>query len=163
MVPKSGKNTDFSLKVCDPPEEEGWENQVEEAEVEEPETEEAEIDEAETDESDSDEELIDIVLCTDSDDSDEEVQEYFCLMAKKGDKQAEIEDLPSTYSEYVEVYSNPDIDVAAQLQYLHEKAIKWEKNKKLEKMMTAKWEASSKQNHALVVELSDKNAQNDIF
>ena len=31
----------------------------------------------------------------------------------------------------------------------------------LEKKLTAKQEASSKQNHALVVELSNKNAQNE--
>ena len=32
-------------------------------------------------------------------------------MAKKEDKQAEVEDLASIYSEDAEVYSNPDIDV----------------------------------------------------
>ena len=82
-------------------------------------------------------------------------------MAKKGDKKAEMEDLASTYSEDDEVYSNPDIDFAAELQYLQEKAIKCEKKLKEQKKLTAKWETSSKQSHALVVELSDKNVQNE--
>ena len=72
-----------------------------------------------------------------------------------------MEDLASTYYEDAEVYSNPDIDFAAELQYLHEKIIKCEENLKEQKKLTAKWEASSTQNHALVVQLSDKNAQNE--
>ena len=72
-----------------------------------------------------------------------------------------MEDLALTYSEDAEVYSNPDIDVATELQYLHDKAIKYGKKLKEEKRLTAKWETSSKKNHSLIVELSNKNDQNE--
>ena len=91
MVPKSCKQqADFSLKVCDPPQEK--------------------VQGAEPEESDDDEDILDVVLSTESGDPGQAVQEYVCLMAKKGDKYSETEDLASTYSDDSEVHSNPYSD-----------------------------------------------------
>ncbi|KAJ9544613.1 hypothetical protein OSB04_024320 [Centaurea solstitialis] len=105
--------------------------------------------------------VLDAVSSSNSNDSNEVVQEHVCLMAKKGEKYSEAKDLASNCFDDSEVYSNCYFEFEEELRFLNDKMIICEKNWKMEKKLTSKWEASFEENHVLVVELLDKNAQNE--
>ncbi|KAJ9557314.1 hypothetical protein OSB04_011928 [Centaurea solstitialis] len=151
MIPKSGRQTDFSLR-----------GQMEDsASVDDEVTEIINVsDGSETDEvievldSSEDNDTEDVVIGSDSevDDSSDEIQDQLCLMANPDDHSSEDES---------EVLLNPYVEFESYIKSLNENMANLKKKLKDQILLTDKWEASSKQNDAAIVELSDKNAQNE--
>ncbi|KAJ9544385.1 hypothetical protein OSB04_024092 [Centaurea solstitialis] len=104
--------------------------------------------------SSEDNDTEDMVIGSDSevDDSSDELQDQLCLMANLDDHSSEDES---------EVLLNPYVEFESYIKSLNENMANLKKKLKDQILLTDKWEASSKQNDALIVELSDKNAQNE--
>ncbi|KAJ9547009.1 hypothetical protein OSB04_019552 [Centaurea solstitialis] len=174
MIPKSGQQTDFSLRGCDPHDSDDsladWfidssddslgimdDSASSDDEV----TEIINVsDGSETDEvievldSSEDNDTKDVVIGSDSevDDSSDELQDQLCLMANPDDHSSEDES---------EVLLNPYVEFESYIKSLNDNMANLKKKLTTQILLTDKWEASSKQNEALIVELSDKNAQNE--
>ncbi|KAJ9548098.1 hypothetical protein OSB04_020641 [Centaurea solstitialis] len=178
MIPKSGRQTDFSLRGCDPQDsddsladslDDWFVDSPDEAlgQMEDSASSDDEVTEiinvsdgSETDEvievldSSEDNDTEDVVIGSDSevDDSSDELQDQLCLMANPDDHSSEDES---------EVLLNPYVEFESYIKSLNENMANLKKKLKDQILLTNKWEASSKQNDALIVELSDKNAQNE--
>ncbi|KAJ9545374.1 hypothetical protein OSB04_025081 [Centaurea solstitialis] len=178
MIPKSGRQTDFSLRGCDPQDshdsladslDDWFVDSSDEAlgQMEDSSSSDDEVTEiinvsdgSETDEvievldSSEDNDTEDVVIGSDSevDDSSDELQDQLCLMANPDDHSSEDES---------EVLLNPYVEFESYIKSLNENMANLKKKLKDQIVLTDKWEASSKQNDALTVELSDKNAQNE--
>ncbi|KAJ9539963.1 hypothetical protein OSB04_026469 [Centaurea solstitialis] len=101
---------------------------------------------------DTDTEAVVIGSDSDADDSSDEDQDPLCLMADPDDSSSEDES---------EVNLNPHVEFEAYIKSMNVNMNNLKTKLKAQKLLTRKWEASSKQNDALIVELSDKNAQNE--
>ncbi|KAJ9565777.1 hypothetical protein OSB04_001743 [Centaurea solstitialis] len=178
MIPKSGRKTDFSLRSCNPYDSDDsladslddWFVDSSDDSVGIMDDSVSSDDEAievitvsdgsETDEviqvldSSEDNDTEDVVIGSDSDvdDSSDELQDQLCLMAKPDDHFSEDES---------EVNLNPHVEFEAYIKSLNANMENLNKKLKAQILLTDKWEARSKQNDALIVELSDKNAQNE--
>ncbi|KAJ9552476.1 hypothetical protein OSB04_016521 [Centaurea solstitialis] len=178
MIPKSGRQTDFSLRGYDPHDSDDslvdslddWfidslddslgimdDSASSDDEV----TEIINVsDGSETDEvievldSSEDNDTEDVVIGSDSevDDSSHEVQDQLCLMANPCDHSSEDES---------EVLLTPYVKFESYIKSLNDNMANLKKKLKAQILLTNKWEASSKQNDVLIVELSNKNAQNE--
>ncbi|KAJ9562426.1 hypothetical protein OSB04_007586 [Centaurea solstitialis] len=98
-----------------------------------------------------DDETEDVVIGSDSED-DSSAKNQLCLMANPDDHSSEDES---------EVTLNPHVEFEAYIKSLNANMENLKKKLKAQILLTDKWEARSKQNDALIVELSDKNAQNE--
>ncbi|KAJ9556446.1 hypothetical protein OSB04_011060 [Centaurea solstitialis] len=178
MIPKSGRKTDFSLKRCNPHDSDDsladslddWFVDSSDDSVGIMDDSVSSDDEAievvsvsdgsETHEviqvldSSGDNETEDVVIGSDSevDDSSDELQDQLCLMANPDDHSSEDES---------EVILNPHVEFEAYIKSLNANMENLKKKLKAQILLTDKWEARSKQNDALIVEIFDKNAQNE--
>ncbi|KAJ9553545.1 hypothetical protein OSB04_017590 [Centaurea solstitialis] len=178
MIPKSGRKTDFSLRRCNPHDsDDSLADSLDDWFVDSSDDsvgimndsvssddEAIEVinvsDGSETDEvievldSSEDNDTEDVVIGSDSDvdDSSDELQDQLCLMAKPDDHFSADES---------EVILNPYVEFEAYIKSLNANMENLNKKLKAQILLTDKWEARSKQNDALIVELSDKNAQNE--
>ncbi|KAJ9546821.1 hypothetical protein OSB04_019364 [Centaurea solstitialis] len=178
MIPMSGRQTDFSLRGCDPQDsddsladslDDWFVDSPDEAlgQMEDSASSDDEVTEiinvsdgSETDEvievfdTSEDNDTEDVVIGSDSevDDSSDELQDQLCLMANLDDHSSEDES---------EVLLNPYVGFESYIKSLNENMANLKKKLKDQILLTDKWETSSKQNDALIVELSDKNAQNE--
>ncbi|KAJ9542930.1 hypothetical protein OSB04_029436 [Centaurea solstitialis] len=176
MIPKSGRKTDFSLRRCNPHDsDDSLADSLDDWFVDSSDDsvgimddsvssddEAIEVinvsDSSETDEgiqvldSSGDDETEDVVIGSDSEDADSSDENQLCLMANPDDHSSEDES---------EVLLNPYIEFESYIKSLNENMANLKKKLKDQILLTDKWEASSKQNDALIVELSDKNAQNE--
>ncbi|KAJ9548858.1 hypothetical protein OSB04_021401 [Centaurea solstitialis] len=99
-----------------------------------------------------DDETEDVVIGSDSEDDDSSAKNQLCLMANPDDHSSEDES---------EVRLNPHVEFEAYIKSLNANMANLNKKLQAQILLTDKWEARSKQNDALIVELSDKNAQNE--
>ncbi|KAJ9565102.1 hypothetical protein OSB04_001068 [Centaurea solstitialis] len=165
MVPKSGRKTDFSLRRCNPHDSDDslagslddWFVDSSDESVGIMDDSVSSDDEAievsnVSDGSEGDDETEDVVIGSDSEDGDYTAKNQLCLMANPNDHSSEDES---------EVTLNPYVEFESYIKSLNENMANLKKKLKDQILLTDKWEASSKQNDALIVELSDKNAQNE--
>ncbi|KAJ9542388.1 hypothetical protein OSB04_028894 [Centaurea solstitialis] len=159
MVPMSGRKTDFSLRRCNPHDSndsladslDDWNVDSSDDSVGIMDDSVSSNDEAievinVSDGSEDDDETEDVVIGSDLEDDDSSAKNQLCLMANPDDHSSEDES---------EVILNAYIKSSnANMENL-------KKRLKAQILLTDKWEARSKQNDALIVELSDKNAQNE--
>ncbi|KAJ9551957.1 hypothetical protein OSB04_016002 [Centaurea solstitialis] len=165
MVPKSGRKTDFSLRRCNPHDSDDsladslddWFVDSSDESVGIMDDSVSSDDEAievinVSDGSEGDDETKDVVIGSDSEDGDSTARNQLCLMANPDDHSSEDES---------EVRLNPYVEFESYIKSLNENMANLKKKLKDQILLTDKWEARSKQNDALIVELSDKNAQNE--
>ncbi|KAJ9559888.1 LOW QUALITY PROTEIN: hypothetical protein OSB04_005048 [Centaurea solstitialis] len=161
MIPKSGRKTDFSLKCCNPHDSDDslddWFVDSSDDSVGIMDDSVSSDDEAievinVSDGSEGDDETEDVVIGSDSEDDDSSAKDQLCLMANLDDHSSEDES---------EVLLNPYVEFESYIKSLNENMANLKKKLKDQIVLTDKWEACSKQNDALIVELSDKNAQNE--
>ncbi|KAJ9556103.1 hypothetical protein OSB04_010717 [Centaurea solstitialis] len=165
MVPKSGRKTDFSLRHCNPHDSDDsladslddWFVDSSDDSVGIMDDSGSSDDEAievinVSDGSEGDDETEDVVIGSDSEDDDSSARKQLCLMANPDDHSSEDES---------EVRLNPYVEFESYIKSLNENMANLKKKLKDQILLTDKWEARSKQNDALIVELSDKNAQNE--
>ncbi|KAJ9558506.1 hypothetical protein OSB04_013120 [Centaurea solstitialis] len=165
MVPKSGRKTDFSLRRCNPHDSDDsladslddWFVDSSDDSVGIMDDSVSSDDEAievinVSDGSEGDDETEDVVIGSDSEDEDSSARKQLCLMANPDDHSSEDES---------EVRLNPYVEFESYIKSLNENMANLKKKLKDQILLTDKWEARSKQNDALIVELSDKNAQNE--
>ncbi|KAJ9551482.1 hypothetical protein OSB04_015527 [Centaurea solstitialis] len=165
MVPKSGRKTDFSLRRCNPHDSDGsladslddWFIDSSDDSVGIMDDSVSSDDEAievinVSDGSEGDDETEDVVIGSDSEDEDSSARKQLCLMANPDDHSSEDES---------EVRLNPYVEFESYIKSLNDNMANLKKKLKDQILLTDKWEARSKQNDALIVELSDKNAQNE--
>ncbi|KAJ9553680.1 hypothetical protein OSB04_017725 [Centaurea solstitialis] len=165
MVPKSGRKTDFSLRRCNPHDSDDsladslddWFVDSSDESVGIMDDSVSSDDEAievinVSDGSEGDDETEDVVIGSDSEDDDSSAKNQLCLMANPDDHSSEDES---------EVRLNPYVEFEAYIKSLNANMENLTKKLKDQILLTDKWEARSKQNDALIVELSDKNAQNE--
>ncbi|KAJ9564484.1 hypothetical protein OSB04_000450 [Centaurea solstitialis] len=176
MIPKSGRKTDFSLRRCNPQDSDDsladslddWfvdssddsvgimddsvssdDEAIEVINVSDG----SEADEViEVLDYSEDNDTEDVVIGSDSEDDDSSDEDQLCLMANPDDHSSEDES---------EVILNPHVEFEAYIKSLNANMENLKKKLKAQILLTDKWEARSKQNDALIVELSDKNAQNE--
>ncbi|KAJ9541927.1 hypothetical protein OSB04_028433 [Centaurea solstitialis] len=165
MVPKSGRKTDFSLRRCNPHDSDDsladslddWFVDSSDDSVGIMDNSVSSDDEAievinVSDGSEGDDETEDVVIGSDSEDEDSSARKQLCLMANPDDHSSEDES---------EVRLNPYVEFESYIKSLNDNMANLKKKLKDQILLTDKWEARSKQNDALIVELSDKNAQNE--
>ncbi|KAJ9551704.1 hypothetical protein OSB04_015749 [Centaurea solstitialis] len=165
MVPKSGRKTDFSLRRCNPHDSDDsladslddWFVDSSDDSVGIMDDSVSSDDEAievinVSDGSEGDDETEDVVIGSDSEDEDSSARKQLCLMANPDDHSSEDES---------EVRLNPYVEFESYIKSLNENMANLKKKLKDQILLTDKWKARSKQNDALIVELSDKNAQNE--
>ncbi|KAJ9541501.1 hypothetical protein OSB04_028007 [Centaurea solstitialis] len=165
MVPKSGRKTDFSLRRCNHHDSDDsladslddWFIDSSDDSVGIMDDSASSDDEAievinVSDGSEGDDETEDVVIGSDSEDEDSSARNQLCLMANPDDHSSEDES---------EVTLNPYVEFESYIKSLNENMANLKKKLKDQILLTDKWEARSKQNDALIVELSDKNAQNE--
>ncbi|KAJ9547065.1 hypothetical protein OSB04_019608 [Centaurea solstitialis] len=178
IIPKSGRQIDFSLRVCDPLDsDDSLADSLDDwfidssnsslgiiedlADLDDDVIEIINVsDGSKTDEvievidSFADNDTVHLVIGSDleADDSSDELQDQLCLMANPGDHSSEDES---------EVPLNPYAGFKSYFKSLNENMANIKKKLKDRILLTDKWEASSKSNETLIVELSDKNAQNE--
>ncbi|KAJ9550150.1 hypothetical protein OSB04_014195 [Centaurea solstitialis] len=165
MVPKSGRKTDFSLRRCNPHDSDDsladslddWFVDSSDDSVGIMDDSVSSDDEAievinVSDGSEGDDETEDVVIGSDSEDEDSSARKQLCLMANPDDHSSEDES---------EVRLNPYVEFESYIKSLNDNMANLKKKLKDQILLTDKWEARSKQNDALIVELSDKNAQNE--
>ncbi|KAJ9558844.1 hypothetical protein OSB04_013458 [Centaurea solstitialis] len=165
MIPKSGRKTDFSLRRCNLHDSDDsladslddWFVDSSDESVGIMDDSVSSDDEAievinVSDGSEGDDETEDVVIGSDSEDDDSSAKDQLCLMAKPDDH---------SYEDESEVNLNPYVEFDAFIKSLNANMENLDKKLKAQILLTDKWEARSKQNDALIVELSDKNAQNE--
>ncbi|KAJ9560846.1 hypothetical protein OSB04_006006 [Centaurea solstitialis] len=165
MVPKSGRKTDFSLRRCNPHDsDDSLADSLDDWNVDSSDDSVGILDDSVSsddeaievinvsDGSEGDDETEDVVIGSDSEDDDSSAKNQLCLMANPDDHSSEDES---------EVILNPYVEFESYIKSLNENMANLKKKLKDQILLTDKWEASSKQNDALIVELSDKNAQNE--
>ncbi|KAJ9540898.1 LOW QUALITY PROTEIN: hypothetical protein OSB04_027404 [Centaurea solstitialis] len=165
MIPKSGRKTDFSLRRCNPHDSDDsladslddWFVDSSDDSVGIMDDSVSSDDEAievinVSDGSEGDDETEDVVIGSDSEDDDSSAKDQLCLMANPDDHSSEDES---------EVLLNPYVEFESYIKSLNENMANLKKKLNDQLLLTDKWEARSKQNDALIVELSDKNAQNE--
>ncbi|KAJ9562021.1 hypothetical protein OSB04_007181 [Centaurea solstitialis] len=161
MVPKSGRKTDFSLRRCNPHDSDDslddWFVDSSDDSVGIMDDSISSDDDAievinVSDGSEGDDETEDVVIGSDSEDDVSSAKNQLCLMANPDDHSSEDES---------EVILNPYVEFESYIKSLNENMANLKKKLKDQILLTDKWEARSKQNDALIVELSDKNAQNE--
>ncbi|KAJ9535957.1 LOW QUALITY PROTEIN: hypothetical protein OSB04_un000880 [Centaurea solstitialis] len=161
MIPKSGRKTDFSLRRCNPHDSDDsladWFVDSSDDSVGIMDDSVSSDDEAievinVSDSSEGGDETEDVVIGSDSEDGDSTAKNQLCLMANPDDHSSEDES---------EVRLNPYVEFEAYIKSLNANMENLKKKLKDQILLTDKWEARSKQNDALIVELSDKNAQNE--
>ncbi|KAJ9552638.1 hypothetical protein OSB04_016683 [Centaurea solstitialis] len=165
MIPMSGRKTDFSLRRCNPHDSDDsladslddWFVDSSDDSVGIMDDSVSSDDEAievinVSDGSEGDDETEDVVIGSDSEDDDSSATDQLCLMAKPDDH---------SYEDESEVNLNPYVEFEAYIKSLNANMENLDKKLKAQILLTDKWEARSKQNDALIVELSDKNAQNE--
>ncbi|KAJ9567658.1 hypothetical protein OSB04_003624 [Centaurea solstitialis] len=178
MIPKSGRKTDFSLRRCNPHDsDDSLADSLDDWFVDSSDDSVGIMDDTVSSDdeaievisvsdgsethvviqvldSSEDNDTEDVVIGSDSDvdDSSDELQDQLCLMAKPDDHFSEDES---------EVILNPHFEFEAYIKSLNANMENLNKKLKAQILLTDKWEAHSKQNDALIVELSDKNAQNE--
>ncbi|KAJ9544789.1 hypothetical protein OSB04_024496 [Centaurea solstitialis] len=163
MVPKSGRKTDFSLRRCNDSDDsladslDDWNVDSSDDSVGIMDDSVSSDDEAievinVSDGSEGDDETEDVVIGSDSEDEDSSARKQLCLMANPDDHSSEDES---------EVRLNPYVEFESYIKSLNDNMANLKKKLKDQILLTDKWEARSKQNDALIVELSDKNAQNE--
>ncbi|KAJ9555991.1 hypothetical protein OSB04_010605 [Centaurea solstitialis] len=159
MVPKSGRKTDFSLRRCNPHDSDDsladslddWFVDSSDDSVGIMDDSVSSDDEAievinVSDGSEGDDETEDVVIGSDSEDGDSTAKNQLCLMANPDDHSSEDES---------------EVRIEAYIKSSNANMENLKKRLKAQILLTDKWEARSKQNDALIVELSDKNAQNE--
>ncbi|KAJ9549049.1 hypothetical protein OSB04_021592 [Centaurea solstitialis] len=155
MIPKSGRKTDFYLRRCNPHDSDDsladslddWfvDSSDDSVGIMDDSSDEA-IEVINVSDGSEDDETEDVVIGSDSEDGDSTAKYQLCLMANPDDHSSEDES---------EVHLDAYIKSSnANMENLRKKL-------KAQILLTDKWEARSKQNDALIVELSDKNAQNE--
>ncbi|KAJ9562678.1 hypothetical protein OSB04_007838 [Centaurea solstitialis] len=165
MIPKSGRKTDFSLRRCNSHDSDDsladslddWFVDSSDDSVGIMDDSVSSDDEAievinVSDGSEGDDETEDVVIGSDSEDDDSSAKNQLCLMANPDNHSSEDES---------EVILNPYVEFESYIKSLNENMANLKKKLKDQIVLTDKWEACSKQNDALIVELSDKNAQNE--
>ncbi|KAJ9548285.1 hypothetical protein OSB04_020828 [Centaurea solstitialis] len=163
MVPKSGRKTDFSLRRCNDSDDsladslDDWNVDSSDDSMGIMDDSVSSDDEAievinVSDGSEGDDETEDVVIGSDSEDEDSSARKQLCLMANPDDHSSEDES---------EVRLNPYVEFESYIKSLNDNMANLKKKLKDQILLTDKWEARSKQNDALMVELSDKNAQNE--
>ncbi|KAJ9551501.1 hypothetical protein OSB04_015546 [Centaurea solstitialis] len=165
MVPKSGRKTDFSLRRCNPHDsDDSLADSLDDWFVDSSDDSMDIMDDSVSsddevievinvsDGSEGDDETEDVVIGSDSEDDDSSARKQLCLMANPDDHSSEDES---------EVRLNPYVEFESYIKSLNENMANLKKKLKDQILLTDKWEARSKQNDALIVELSDKNAQNE--
>ncbi|KAJ9557404.1 hypothetical protein OSB04_012018 [Centaurea solstitialis] len=165
MVPKSGRKTDFSLRRCNPHDSDDsladslddWFIDSSDDSVGIMDDSISSDDEAievinVSDGSEGDDETEDVLIGSDSEDGDSTAKNQLCLMANPDDHSSEDES---------EVILNPYVEFESYIKSLNDNMANLKKKLKDQILLTDKWEACSKQNDALIVELSDKNAHNE--
>ncbi|KAJ9545673.1 hypothetical protein OSB04_025380 [Centaurea solstitialis] len=167
MIPKSGRKTDFSLRRCNPHDsDDSLADSLDDWFVDSSDDSVGILDDSVSsddeaievinvsDGSEGDDETEDVVIGSDSevDDSSDERQDQLCLMANPDDHSSEDES---------EVLLHPYVEFESYIKSLNENMANLTKKLKDQILLTDKWKARSKQNDALIVELSDKNAQNE--
>ncbi|KAJ9567368.1 hypothetical protein OSB04_003334 [Centaurea solstitialis] len=154
MIPKSGRKTDFSLRRCNPHDsDDSLADSLDDWFVDSSDDSVGILD----DSVNSDDEAIEVINVSDGSEGDDETEDVMndnqlCLMANPDDHSSEDES---------EVLINPYVEFESYIKSLNENMANLKKKLKDQILLTDKWEARSKQNDALMVELSDKNAQNE--
>ncbi|KAJ9548854.1 hypothetical protein OSB04_021397 [Centaurea solstitialis] len=162
MVPKSGRKTDFSLRRCNPHgSDDSLADSLDDWFVDSSDDSVGIMDDSVSsddeaievinvsDGSEGDDETEDVVIGSDLEDGDSTAKNQLCLMANPDDHSSEDES---------EVRLNPYVEFEAYIKSLNANMENLKKKLKDQILLTDKWEACSKQNDALIVELSDKNA-----
>ncbi|KAJ9567563.1 hypothetical protein OSB04_003529 [Centaurea solstitialis] len=166
MIPKSGRKTDFSLRRCNPHDsDDSLADSLDDWNVDSSDdsvgimadsvsSDDEAIEVINVSDGSEDDDIEDVVIGSNSevDDSSDERQDQLCLMAKPDDHSYEDESV---------VNLNPYVEFDAFIKSLNANMENLDKKLKAQILLTDKWEACSKQNDALIVELSDKNAQNE--
>ncbi|KAJ9540979.1 hypothetical protein OSB04_027485 [Centaurea solstitialis] len=165
MIPKSGRKTDFSLRRCNPHDsDDSLADSLDDWFVDSSDDSVGIMDDSVSsddeaievinvfDGSEGDDETEDVVIGSDSEDDDSSAKDQLCLMANPDDHSSEDES---------EVLLNPYVEFESYIKSLNENMANLKKKLKDQIVLTDKWEACSKQNDALIVELSDKNTQNE--
>ncbi|KAJ9553136.1 hypothetical protein OSB04_017181 [Centaurea solstitialis] len=165
MIPKSGRKTDFSLKRCNPHDsDDSLADSLDDWFVDSSDDSVGILDDSVSsddeaievinvsDGSEGNDETEDVVIGSDSEDDDFSAKNQLCLMANPNDHSSKDES---------EVRLNPHVEFEAYIKSLNSNMENLNKKLKAQILLTDKWEARSKQNDALIVELSDKNAQNE--
>ncbi|KAJ9540987.1 hypothetical protein OSB04_027493 [Centaurea solstitialis] len=154
MVPKSGRKTDFYLRRCNPHDSDDslddWFVDSSDDSVgimdDSVSSDDEAIEVINVSDGSEDDETEDVVIGSDSEDGDSTAKNQLCLMANPDDHSSEDES-EVHFDAYIKS-SNANME-------------NLKKRLKAQILLTDKWEARSKQNDALIVELSDKNAQNE--
>ncbi|KAJ9537923.1 hypothetical protein OSB04_030656 [Centaurea solstitialis] len=165
MIPKSGRKTDFSLRRCNPHDsDDSLADSLDDWFVDSSDDSVGIMDDLVSlddeaievinvsDGSEGDDKTEDVVIGSDSEDDDSSAKDQLCLMAKPDDH---------SYEDESEVNFNPHVEFEAYIKSSNANMENLKKKLKAQILLTDKWEARSKQNDALIVELSDKNAQNE--
>ncbi|KAJ9553200.1 hypothetical protein OSB04_017245 [Centaurea solstitialis] len=135
MIPKSGQKTNFSLRRCNPHDsDDSFADSLDDWFVDSSDEDLGQME----DSASSDDEAIEIINVSDGSETDEVIE----VLDSSEDNDTE------------------DV-VIAYIKSLNANMENLKKKLKAQILLTDKWEARSKQNDALIVELSDKNAQNE--
>ncbi|KAJ9553109.1 hypothetical protein OSB04_017154 [Centaurea solstitialis] len=163
-IPKSGRKTDFSLRRCNPHDsDDSLADSLDDWFVDSSDDSVGIMDDSGSSDDEAievinvsdgseDDDTEDVVIGSDSEDDDSSAKNQLCLMANPDDHSSEDES---------EVRLNPHVEFEAYIKSLNANMENLNKKLKAQILLTNKWEARSKQNDALIVELSDKNAQNE--
>ncbi|KAJ9555966.1 hypothetical protein OSB04_010580 [Centaurea solstitialis] len=164
MVPKSGRKTDFSLRRCNPHDsDDSLADSLDDWNVDSSDDSVGIMDDSVSSDDEAieiinvsdgseDDDTEDVVIGSDSEDGDFTAKNQLCLMANPDDHSSEDES---------EVRLNPYVEFESYIKSLNANMENLDKKLKAQILLTDKWEARSKQNDALIIELSDKNAQNE--
>ncbi|KAJ9564242.1 hypothetical protein OSB04_000208 [Centaurea solstitialis] len=150
MIPKSGRKTDFSLRRCNPHDsDDSLADSLDDWFVDSSDEELGQME----DSASSDDEAIEIINVSDGSETDEVIE----VLDSSEDNDTEDVVIGSDS----DVILNPHVEFEAYIKSLNANMENLKKKLKARILLTDKWEARSKQNDALIVELSDKNAQNE--
>ncbi|KAJ9537842.1 hypothetical protein OSB04_030575 [Centaurea solstitialis] len=164
MISKSGRKTDFSLRRCNPHDsDDSLADSLDDWFVDSSDDSVGIMDDSVSSDDEAieiinvsdgseDDDTEDVVIGSDSEDDDSSAKNQLCLMANPDDHSSEDES---------EVTLNPHVEFEAYIKSLNTNMENLKIKLKAQILLTDKWEARSKQNDALIVELSDKNAQNE--
>ncbi|KAJ9566854.1 hypothetical protein OSB04_002820 [Centaurea solstitialis] len=155
MLTKSGRQTDFSLRGCDPQDsDDSLAGSLDDWFVDSPDEALGQME----DSASSDDEVTEIINVSDGSETDEVIE--VLDSSEDNDTEDVVIDVHSSEDES-EVLLNPYVEFESYIKSLNENMANLKKKLKDQILLTDKWELSSKQNDALIVELSDKNAQNE--